>query len=58
MTPEEKRAIEEEAKADARWESRLEAVERSVTKLWYGVGAAAFMILASIWEQLKQVLFK
>jgi hypothetical protein len=58
MTPEEKKAIEDEAKADARWESRVEALERSVMKLWYGVGAAAFMILTSIWDQLKQVLFK
>jgi hypothetical protein len=58
MTDEEKRQIEREAREDARWESRVEALESSVRRLWYGVGAAALLIGTSIWDSLKAVLFK
>lgn len=58
MTDEERARIEKEARDDARWESRVEALESSVRRLWIGVGAAAMLIGTSIWDGLKAVLFK
>jgi hypothetical protein len=58
MTDEERDRIAREAKEDARWEARIEALEKSVSKLWYGIGAGAMMVFASIWDGLKGILFK
>ena len=58
MTDDERLRIEREAKDDAKWESRVENLETSVRRLWYGVGAAALLIGTSIWDGLKAVLFK
>jgi hypothetical protein len=58
MTEDERRRIAEEAKADARLESRLESVEKAIARIWIGFGAAAALILTSIWEGLKGVIFR
>jgi hypothetical protein len=61
MTEQERDRIER----DADFKNRIGNLEKasqqtnaSLARLWYGVGAAAAMILASIWDGLKAVLFK
>lgn len=58
MTDDERRQIAEDARRDVTMEKRMEAVEGSLRKLWVGLGAAAFMIGSTIWDNLKEVLFK
>lgn len=54
--------VEEEERArivaDVQLENRVKALEGKVDKILYGLGAAALLILTSIWDQLKAVVFK
>lgn len=58
MTDDERREIAASAKTEANVENRLSNLEAGMKRIWAGVGIAALMILASIWDTLKGVLFK
>lgn len=58
MDKEEYERIISEATQKANLENRLAAVEMQVKRLFYGFGAAGALVLTSIWDQLKAVLFK
>lgn len=58
MTDDERKRIEDEATWKANIESRVGNVEKGQGRIWYGFGAAALLVGTSIWDGLKQVLFK
>lgn len=58
VTEEERQRIRDETKTETGFEFRLAAVEKSLVKIWYGLGAAAIMIGTSLWDQIKMVIFK
>ena len=45
-------------RADVNLENRVKALEGKVDRILYGFGAAALLLLTSIWDQLKAVVFK
>jgi hypothetical protein len=55
---EERRRIEGEATQKANLENRVAVLETKVKWLLSGLGAAAVLVLTSMWENLKEVLFK
>jgi hypothetical protein len=54
----ERRRIAEDARAASELESRVKALEGKVDKILYGLGAAALLIMTSIWDQIKALVFK
>jgi hypothetical protein len=54
----EREQIKEAATWRAKMESRLSSLEDDRKKILYGLGAAALLILTSIWKQIELVLFK
>lgn len=58
MDDDERRNIEIAATWKANMESRMKAAEGKIDKILYGLGAAALLILTSIWDSLKALVIK
>ena len=58
MDEEERARIENEATRAANIENRLKNLEGSMGRIWTAVLAAGAMVTVSIWDALKEALFK
>ena len=58
MDEEERARIEAEAIQKANLENRVNTLEAKVKGLFMGLGGAAAIIGTSLWDSLKEVLFK
>ena len=58
MEEEERARIETEATRAANIENRLKNLEGSMARIWMAVLAAGAMVTTSIWDALKEALFK
>ena len=54
----ERKRISDDAVGRANLENRVRTLEGKMDKILYGLGAAALLILTTIWDQLKTVVFR